>query len=242
MSPEHDPYENHSPFFGERRSTLRERQSLWLRKDKPTREELDIEKKWLLFAQVNPEMFIFFYDKYFDRITSFVFHKLNDRDLTEELVSKTFFHALHNLNRFRWQGVTFGAWLFRIALNEIRSYVRNKTYWQQDSTRPIEDRPVPKRDQLEDLILSERIQLVQECLQELAEKDQDILIFFYWEHLSTPQIAAVLDLSENTAKVYLMRARRKLQKLLMARGYGTEGVPLESIPALRLVSGGEGAK
>lgn len=225
------------PDASEEALTLQERKSLWRREDQPLLEELDIEKRCLLFAQVDPAQFIYFYDKYFDSISRFIYYKVDDYNLTEELVSKTFFHALHHLGRFRWQGVTFGAWLFRIARNEVWSYLRNKSYWKNDVTHQIEDRADTGRDQLEDMILSEEKQLIRKCILRLDEKSQDVLVLYYWENLTTRQIAAVLDLPEGTVKVTLMRSRHTLEKMLSSEGYTVELSPTQMASVISLVSG-----
>lgn len=225
------------PDASEDAPSLQERKSLWRRKDQPLPEELDIEKRFLFFAQVDPEQFIYFYDKYFDSISRFIYYKVGDYNLTEELVSKTFFHALHHLGSFRWQGVTFGAWLFRIARNEVWSYARNKSYWKNEVTEQIEDRADTGRDQLEDMILSEEKQLIRRCILQLDDRSQDILVLFYWESLTTRQIAAVLDLPEGTVKVTLMRSRQALEKMLNCEGLAVELSPKQIAPIISLSSG-----
>ena len=87
-------------------------------------QELDIEKKWLILARLDPGKFTLFYDKYCDGIYRFCLRRVVDHDLAEDLTSSTFLQAQRKLWQFRWQGVTMGAWFYRIALNVVRKHLR----------------------------------------------------------------------------------------------------------------------
>jgi len=212
---------------------LWKRRSLAITKD----DELSIEKRWVLFAQIDKRKFIYFYDKYVDRITRYVFHRVGDQHVTEDLVSKTFFHALNHLGKFRWQGVTFGAWLYRIASNEVRAFLRNRRYWHTDESQDIQDQPYQQPDQLEDLIASENKARITHCLNKLDEKSQDVLVLSFWESLSTREISAILNMPEGTVKVTKMRARQALYKLWVEES-AEEAPPLQNQPPrLRVLEG-----
>ncbi len=49
------------------------------------------------------------------------------------------------------------------------------------------------------------------ALQQVPVDDQTLLELFYWEALSGPEIAAVLEISAGAVRVRLHRARGKLQ-------------------------------
>lgn len=88
--------------------------------------ELEIEKRWLLNARTDPEAFMHFYAKYYDRVFRLCYHRVVDRELAEDLTAETFLQAQQHLGRFRWQGTTMGAWLYRIALNQVRYRGRDR--------------------------------------------------------------------------------------------------------------------
>ena len=46
------------------------------------------------------------------------------RDLAEDITASTFERAYRTLDRFEWRGGGFGAWLFRIAANELADHYR----------------------------------------------------------------------------------------------------------------------
>jgi len=81
--------------------------------------ELEIEKQWLRRSQVNKDDFIFFYDKYYDTIYKYIYYRVGNSDMANDIMSDTFLNALNGLSKFRWQGYTVGAWLFQIARNAL---------------------------------------------------------------------------------------------------------------------------
>lgn len=53
-----------------------------------------------------------------------------------------------------------------------------------------------------------------QALQRLATKDREVLILAAWEGLTAPEIAVVLDITPDTARKRLERARRRLRAAL----------------------------
>ena len=66
------------------------------------------------------------YDHYYEQIFRFVYRRSDDEDLAADLVSQVFFKALGALKNYKYSGIPFGAWLHRIAANEVKKYYRNK--------------------------------------------------------------------------------------------------------------------
>ncbi|MCD6550128.1 sigma-70 family RNA polymerase sigma factor, partial [bacterium] len=90
---------------------------------------LDDEKDLIKKAQKEPEAFGKFYDKYYPQIFGYILKRVVDLEIAQDITSETFFKALKNLWKFRWKNISFCAWLYRIANNEIANYFRkNKKY------------------------------------------------------------------------------------------------------------------
>jgi len=177
--------------------------------------ELLLEKEWLDSALENPEGFQFFYDKYSDRIGRFIRVRTGDTELTRDLTALTFTKALSHLSDFQWQGFTLGSWLFRIATNEIRKhYARESRLSTVAGDGTQEMAADPQSGQLDNLILSEGHQFIFQCLHNLPEQDQDILILHYWEGQKTREVANTLNISENTVKTRLTRGRDRLRSMM----------------------------
>jgi len=67
------------------------------------------------------------YEGYFDRIYRYVVLRIGNEMEAEDVTQQVFLNALRSISSFRWKGVPFSAWLFRIAHNQVVDYLRKKT-------------------------------------------------------------------------------------------------------------------
>ncbi len=179
-----------------------------------TPNELDIEKRWMLLARIDNEQFGLFFEKYHRPLLSYLQHRVGDRDVAEDLLSETFLHAIGNLGRFRFQGVTFGAFLFRLARHRAARYFERRKA-RQEQTFAIKEHDLAVPPEAVAAIEAEQdAQLVALCVRQLDEEAQDLVVLHYFQHLSQAQIAVIMGLSEENVKARLYRARGKLARLL----------------------------
>lgn len=130
---------------------------------------------------------------------------------TEDIVSETFLRALEKIKTFEYRSEgSFKAWLFQIA-----HYVVLEHYRGQAITVDIDDIPLIRHDPFEDqLILKERFMQVQQHLQSLPARQQEVILLKYFGGLSNQEIADLLKLNERTVSSYLSRGLDTLQTLL----------------------------
>ena len=100
------------------------------------------EKALVEQAKKDPQAFAALYDRFFRRIYTFVYMQMNDESLAKDLTAATFEKGLRNISRYQWRNVSFAAWLYRIARNEIgqhrrrqRSNERNIDYYRSPSAQ-----------------------------------------------------------------------------------------------------------
>jgi len=200
--------------------------------------ELAIERQWLRRCELDLGNFGFFFDKYYQKIVSYVYLKTGDQDLAQDVTSETFSRALDRVGRFQWRGFTVGAWLFRIARNVLASEYRTRNKMPEVELKPndgqSEDLPSPQ-DELED---EELTRLLLECLEGLGTIKQDVFIYHYWMGLRTRQVGIVMDLPEGTVKTILRRGRGKLFHCLIKRGVD-RGLSEKSLEKLRGCAAGK---
>ena len=67
---------------------------------------------------------------------------------------------------------------------------------------------------LDRMVQEERSALINSCLAALPAEDASILTLFYFEEKNLLEMEKVLDLSANTIKVRLFRARKKLAAIM----------------------------
>ena len=84
------------------------------------------EQRSIQAARRDPERFAPLYEHYFADIFRFLHRRANDRELTADLTQQTFLKAMLALPKYESRGLPFKAWLYRIALNEIRMHWRKR--------------------------------------------------------------------------------------------------------------------
>ncbi len=157
-------------------------------------------------AQQDPQAFGPLYQRYADKIYAYAQREVQNTALAQDIVAGTFEKALKNLPRYRWQGTSFGAWLYRIARNEIMMHYR-KRHWLS----PLFDR-IPSSVRIEQRFMDREEQdEVTAAMRMLSDKDQELLRLRYYEDLSNDEIAEVLQKSANATAVAIHRALKRLR-------------------------------
>ncbi len=158
-------------------------------------------------AQVDPQQFDRLYDCYVDRIFAYAMRELGDRDAAKDITAATFERALKALPKFEQRGISFSAWLYRIAHNQIQD--RRK---REARRVPLFDRLFSKQNVEQAVAQREERAAVRVAMDKLKLKDRDVLRLHYDEGLSAKEIAVVLGCSTDNVYVRLHRALKRLKE------------------------------
>lgn len=147
----------------------------------------------------------------------------NEQD-AEDMTQETFIRACRALPRFEIrQGISFEAWLYRIAVNCCRSRMRRRWYqvlpWP-DSPPPLVIEPEDQPDRL--AIRGEQRNEMLEAIDCLGEKHRLVVIMRYYAGLSNEEIARTLNIPSGTVRSRLHIARQRLRDCLVDRDEGDE--------------------
>ena len=69
-------------------------------------------------------------------------------------------------------------------------------------------------------------ELLKVLLEELPEKEREIMIRYYYYQQTVSEVAQSMDMNLSTVKTKLSRSRKKLKQMLTERGYGYEEMEL----------------
>ena len=164
-------------------------------------------------AQQNPALFRPLYDRYYEPIFHFIFKRTQDAVLCADLCSQVFLKAMQKLENYSFQGVPFSAWLFRIASNEVSQHYRHT---QKKRVVSIEDRNLSNMiDELDSDGLSQYRDVLIGSLDELREKDLEIIELRFFEQRPFKEIADLLGITESNAKVRTYRVLERLKKIML---------------------------
>ena len=176
--------------------------------------EITEEQKIVLLAQQNPNHFSKIYDQYYDQIFVFIYKKTYDENTTAELTSEVFYKALYNLKKYKFKGLPFSSWLYRIASNATIEHFRKQKKVQRHISIESNQLAHLASEVSESSDLEKKRQLLISALGNLKEKEIQLIELRYFEEFSFKEIGQIIGLTENNAKVKTFRVIKKIQKLI----------------------------
>ena len=157
------------------------------------------------------EAFAYIVDHHKDRAFNLAFRICVNREDAEEIAQDSFLKAYRSLPGFKMRS-SFSTWLYRIVYNTAISHMRLK----KKGLLSLEDFPAAVFDfQTENTSADEaeneyRQSLVNFALQKISDEERALISLFYYEELSSDEIAGITGLSKSSIKVKLFRARQKM--------------------------------
>ena len=176
-------------------------------------EAMQAEWQEIQAAQRNPNLFRPLYDRYYDPIFRFIFRRTAEEDLTGDICAQVFLKAMQRLDKYKFKGVPFSAWLYRIASNEIAQHFRNV---KKNRVVSMEEHNL--HDMAEEMDHNQREQLIPtmiDALQSLNENDVLLIELRFFEQRPFKEIANILGITESNAKVKTYRLLEKMKKFIL---------------------------
>lgn len=173
----------------------------------PSREEdLGLIKK----AKKDPEEFTALYDKYVASIYRYFLARVSHKQKAEDLTSTTFLKAFKAFDNYEPVSNLFGTWLFTIARNVlIDNYKKLKTLPLENIDQIISNFDLESKT---DTVLAK--EKLKRLLEELSEKDKEVIDLRVNQDLSFRQIGKILGISEGGARTAHHRAVKRLEELI----------------------------
>ena len=144
-------------------------------------------------------------ERYQNLVFTIAFRITRKREEAEEVAQDVFLKVYNGLQNFEGNA-KFSSWLYRIVYNTALTKIRNR----KEEARQIDSatagtilNEAEQRFNLEDLNIA---------INMLEPEEATIITLFYLSEQSLDEIAAILNIETNAAKVRLHRARKKLRE------------------------------
>ena len=163
--------------------------------------------------QRDPEAFGRLYEAYFDKIYRYVAFKIGNETEAEDMTQQVFLKVLRSISSFRWRGISFAAWLFRIAHNQVVDYLRKKA---KRVTVPIDNLPVIASDDNPQLMAERRLDIEQlvSATGQLTEAQREVISLRFAGELSVAEVAEIIGKSQGAVKALQHSAIVALRRVL----------------------------
>ncbi|HTF04750.1 MAG TPA: sigma-70 family RNA polymerase sigma factor [Bacteroidia bacterium] len=178
-----------------------------------SREDMLQEQILVDQAKADPEQFRSLYNRYYERIFLYVWQRIDDKEVAHDVTSQVFLKAMQNLYKYEFKGVPFASWLYRIAKSEVYTVLRKQ---QVQRTVNIDSVGMGEMvSEMEEDPYAEWMPVLSEAVAELEEDDLQLVEMRFFEKRPFKEIADILDITENNAKVRTYRILEKLKKILI---------------------------
>jgi len=187
-------------------------------------------------ARKEPEAFGFLYERYVDRIYSYVYHRVGNQQDAEDLTARTFHRALDAMEGYEDRGLPFAAWLFRIAHNLVANWHRDRSrrrflsldrIWSQRSESDVPEGELERKETHDALW---------DAINRLPAERRDLLLYKFSGRMSNVEIGGLLKKSESAIKSLYFRTLAALRKDLEASGWGSDGTSRADAKAASVLS------
>ena len=177
--------------------------------------ELSVQEEQALVLRAQKqdgEAFAELYERYFDRIYRYTALRIGDRTEAEDITQQVFLKALKSLPSFKWRNVPFGAWLFRIAHNQVVDHLRKR---QRSPSVDVEEVQLVADDDPQRFAeKSQEMDMVMKAAEKLTVAQQQVVSLRFAAELSVAEVSAVMGRSQGAVKALQHSAIAALRRIL----------------------------
>ncbi len=166
-------------------------------------------------APSDADAFTELYRFYLPRIHAFAYRRSGSMEVAEDITAATFERALRNIDRFRPRGGGFGAWLYRIAANQLNDHHRRSGRERSDrGQRAIAMLNQPAVAPEDEVLADYDRARVLTALSRIPPRYQRAISLRYLADLDNESAAEAMGISRSTMAVVLHRALKALRREL----------------------------
>ncbi len=164
------------------------------------------------------DAFASLYREHVQAIYRYIYHRLNDVQLAEDLTGDVFTRALKSMSSYQDQGKPFIAWLYRIAHARVVDHYRRVDRRPQESD--IEDEPIPVSADLDqNVVRKQAASALRAAITGLTDEQQQVVILRFIEGHRLETVAEIMGKNPNAIKALQHRALRSLAGRLERSGF-----------------------
>lgn len=157
------------------------------------------------------DAFASLYETHLDRIYRYIYFRVFEHQLAEDLTSVVFLKVWEHLDTFKSGDVPFLGWLYRIAHNTVIDHYRTrKATVPLDDVHPLQLSLADGMDDKLDLeILSRQLM---EALEKVTSTQREVLILRFLWGLTTTEIAVTLKKRRGAIRALQMRGLKRMAR------------------------------
>jgi RNA polymerase sigma-70 factor (ECF subfamily) len=157
------------------------------------------------------------YDQFLGPVYRYAFYRVGTRADAEDLSEQVFLQAWAAIDRFRWQGKPFLAWLYALAHNLVIDWRRRAKPAQSldDGEHPLDPESPSAAQAMTQWLDAE---LLAAAMARITPEQEQVIRLKFMEGFDTSQVARLMDKREGTIRALQFRALRSLRRELEEQG------------------------
>jgi RNA polymerase sigma-70 factor (ECF subfamily) len=156
------------------------------------------------------------YRLYSKAMLNIAFRIVGSVDEAEDVLQEAFLDAFNRIRDFR-QETTFGLWLKQIVVHRSINLLRKRRLEMVEIEEGQLDN-IPDEEEEDDEEIQYKVVQVKEAMKVLPEGYRLVLSLYLLEGYDHEEIGQILNISENTSRTQFLRAKRKLNEILIKKG------------------------
>ncbi|WP_121616696.1 sigma-70 family RNA polymerase sigma factor [Virgibacillus halodenitrificans] len=149
-----------------------------------------------------------------NELVRLAFSYVKDKETAKDLVQNSFIKCYKNIDSFRYDS-QIKTWLSRITINECKDYLRSRNYKMERIKYFIKNTARTVLPSTEKTVLDKyKGKEIKDTIFSLPKVYREVVYLYYYDSLTTEEIADVLDIPVNTVKTRLRRAKQRLKPML----------------------------
>ena len=155
------------------------------------------------------------YKQNIGKMLGICYRYVRDKQIAEDLAHDAFLQAIDKSSTYKGEGY-FDAWLRKIVVNVALQYLRDqKKKEYHNEWIQYENENMNANEEVLEMDFSEEELL--EAIDQLPEHHKMVFNLFVIDKFSHAEIAQELGINESTSKSHLLRARKKIRKILLEK-------------------------
>lgn len=173
----------------------------------------DLDPELAGLQQLDAQVVGAVYDRYFPDVYRFVFYRLNNEQVAEDISSDVFVRLLEAINKRRGPQTNLKGWLLSTASHIVADHLRHayRRPTEALSERMPDSAASPLIDEID---RREKVDSVRVAYEQLTSEQQNVLALRFGDGCSLDETAKVMQKNVNAVKALQFRALAALQRFI----------------------------
>jgi len=154
------------------------------------------------------------YDLYTARIHSYIYHRVGDAILAEDLTGQVFLRMLEAIRSDHAWTSSFSGWIYRIAHNLVVDHFRRRSRSSHVGLDEAPDMPSERHDPVDSAEQRLAEDHLRAAITRLTEEQAQVVSLRFLEEKSIAEVAQIIGKSEGAVKALQYRAVIALRRIM----------------------------